>query len=157
MDKKSLTAPCGLACFICSTYEGSITEDYKKQVSAFLKIPPEEVPCKGCRDEKGNCKFGVNNQCPTYDCVQEKGVSFCHECGDFPCDNLRPTKNGANYPHNIKMYNLCRMKHFGIDKWIEEAEEIQNLYYNGKFEVGKRPIKCSRITSLVISADNRWI
>ena len=140
MDKKWLTAPCGLACFACATYEGNITEEQKKKVSTFLKIPIEETPCKGCRDEKGNCKFGKNSQCPTWDCVQEKGVMFCNDCSDFPCEKLRPTKNGAEYPHNIKMYNLCRMKLIGIEKWIEEAGKIQELYYAGKFEVGKGPI-----------------
>jgi len=140
MDKKWLTAPCGLACFICDLYKENITEERKNQVGAFLKIPAEEVPCKGCRDEKGNCKFGVNNQCPTWDCVQEKGLNFCNECNEFPCEKLHPTKNGAHYPHNMKMYNLCRMKSIGIDKWIEEAEKIKDLYFNGKFIVGKGPV-----------------
>jgi len=62
MDKTLLTAPCGLDCFNCGAYEGNITEDYKKQFSEFLKIPVEETPCKGCRDEKGKCKW-ANGQC----------------------------------------------------------------------------------------------
>jgi len=140
MDKKRLTAPCGLACFLCSVYEEIITDEEKKQVSEFLKIPPEETPCKGCRDEKGNCKFGKDHQCPTWDCVQEKGVTYCFECQEFPCEKLRPTKMGADYPHNIKMYNLCRMKLIGVDKWIEEAAEIRKLYYEGTFQVGKGPM-----------------
>ena len=140
MDKKYLTAPCGLDCFNCNTYEGNITEEYKKQVSEFLKIPIEETPCKGCRDEKGNCKFGLNNQCPTWDCIQEKGLTYCFECDDFPCDKLMPTKDGVQYPHNMKMYNLCRMKSKGIEKWIEESSEIRKRYYTGKFQVGKGPV-----------------
>jgi len=140
MDKKWLTAPCGLPCFICDIYEGNISEEMKQQVSNFLKIPIEETPCKGCRDEKGKCKFGDKNNCPAWDCVQEKKVNYCSECYEFPCVKLRPTKNGAEFPHNIKLYNLCRIKLIGIDKWIEEAEEIQKLYYEGKFVVGKGPV-----------------
>jgi hypothetical protein len=140
MDKKHLTAPCGLDCFNCLTFEGNITEEWKKQVSKFLKIPVEETPCKGCRDEKGNCKFAVNNHCATWDCVNEKELTYCCECSDFPCEKLMPTKEGAEYPHNVKVYNLCRIKYKGIDNWIEEADDIRTRYYTGKFEVGKGPI-----------------
>ena len=140
MDKKLLTAPCGLDCFNCPSYQDNITEEYKKKVSEYLKIPVEETPCKGCRDEKGNCKFAINNQCATWNCVQEKSIDYCNECADFPCDKLMPTQEGANYPHNMKLYNLCRMMLVGIDGWIEESAEIRKKYYQGKFEVGKGPV-----------------
>ena len=140
MNKIVLTAPCGLDCFNCPLYEGNITEEWKKQVSTFLKIPVEETPCKGCRGENGNCKFAPNNRCATWDCVQEKGLTYCHECADFPCKLLMPTLQGANYPHNMKVYNLCRMKLLGIEKWIEEAPEIRKRYFEGRFEVGKGPV-----------------
>jgi hypothetical protein len=140
MNKITLTAPCGLDCFNCPSYESNITEAGKKYLSELLKIPIEETPCKGCRDEAGNCKFASGNHCSTWDCVQEKGVTYCHECADFPCKKLMPTKQGAQYPHNMKVYNLCRMKLIGIDKWIDEAVEIRKRYYDGKFEVGQGPI-----------------
>jgi len=139
MNKKLLTSPCGLDCFNCLAYEGNITEEYKKQFSEFLKISVEETPCKGCRDEKGKCKW-ANGQCATWDCVVEKGVTYCHECADFPCKLLTPTLQGAQFPHNLKVYNLCRMKFLGIEKWIEEAAEISKRYFEGKFEVGKGPV-----------------
>ena len=140
MDKKLLTAPCGLDCFNCPTYEDNITEERKKWVSEYFKIPIEETPCKGCREEKGNCKVSSNKRCDTWDCVQKKSVNFCYECIDFPCKMLMPTYKGADLPHNIKMYNLCRMKLIGIDNWIEESNGIRKLYFEGKFQVGKGPI-----------------
>ena len=140
MDKKLLTAPCGLDCFNCPTYEGNITAEGKKFVSEFLKIPVEKTPCKGCRDEKGNCKFAPDNECATWNCVQKKGVNYCFECSDFPCKLLMPTQKGAKYPHNMKVYNLCRMKLNGIDNWIEESGEIRKKYFDGKFLVGRGPV-----------------
>ena len=139
MNKKVLTAPCGLDCFNCPSYEGNITEEYKKHSSEFLGIPIEETPCKGCRGEKGKCKW-AKGHCVTWYCTIEKGVTYCYECADFPCKKLMPTLQGAQYPHNMKMYNLCRMKLIGVDKWVEEAAEIRKLYYEGKFEVGKEII-----------------
>ena len=140
MDKKHLTAPCGLDCFNCPTYEGNITDEWKKQVSGFLKIPVEEAPCKGCRDEKGNCKFAIGNECATWLCAREKGVTFCHECTGFPCKLLAPSQKGAQFPHNMKVYNLCRMKLLGVEGWIEEAGGIRKRYYEGDFKVGKGPV-----------------
>ena len=139
MDKKLLTAPCGLDCFNCPGYESNATEAYKERVANFFGIPVEEAPCKGCRGEQGKCKW-ANGQCATWDCVQEKGVTYCYECKDFPCSLLTPTKQGADYPHNMKVYNLCRMKFFGIEQWIEEAADIRKRYYEGKFVVGKGPV-----------------
>ena len=140
INKIVLTAPCGLDCFNCGGYEGNVTEEYKLRVSELWKIPLEETPCKGCRDEKGNCKWVSDKPCATWNCVQEKGLTYCHECADFPCKLLMPTQQGADYPHNMKVYNLCRMKLVGIDKWIEEASEIRKRYYQGKFKVGRGPV-----------------
>lgn len=140
MNKTLLTAPCGLDCFNCPTFEGNITEEYKTRVSELLKIPRDETPCKGCRDEKGYCKFAKSKNCATWDCVQKKGVTYCFECADFPCKLFMPTHQGAAFPHNMKVYNLCRMKLNGIEKWIKESGEIRKCYYMGTFVVGKGPI-----------------
>ena len=33
---------------------------------------------------------------------------------NFPCKLLMPTLQGAQFPHNMKVYNLCRIKLFGL-------------------------------------------
>ena len=53
---------------------------------------------------------------------------------------LAPTEKGADYPHNMKVYNLCRMKSNGIEAWIEESALIRKRYYEGDFVVGQGPI-----------------
>lgn len=140
MNKTELTAPCGLDCFNCPSYEGNITEEYKTRISEFLKIPRDQTPCKGCRAQEGHCKFAIGENCATWDCVQKKGVTYCYECNDFPCNLLSPTLQGSEFPHNMKVYNLCRMKLYGVDKWTEEAIGIRKRYYQGKFVVGKGPV-----------------
>ena len=32
-----------------------------------------------------------------------------------------------------KMYNLCRIKKVGIDKWIEETKSIREMYSKGEY------------------------
>jgi hypothetical protein len=38
----------------------------------------------------------------------------------------------------MKVYNLCRIKKVGLEKWAnEEAGQIRKRYFKGKFVVGK--------------------
>lgn len=61
MDER-LIGKCGFYCGACPT---------------FLK-----GSCKGCvfEHEKGDCF--------SRDCVIEKGLNFCGECKEFPCDTI---------------------------------------------------------------------
>ena len=140
MDKNYLTAPCGLDCFNCSAYEENITDEYKQRVAELFKVTPEKTVCKGCRGENGKCLWS-NGDCATWNCIHQKGgISFCYECVEFPCGLLAPTAKGADFPHNMKVYNLCRMKLNGFDAWAEESLCIRKRYYDGDFIVGKGPI-----------------
>lgn len=139
MDKKYQTAPCGLDCFNCNLHEDNLTEENKIKVAEYRKISPDEVACKGCRAERGKCRY-AEFDCATWACAQKKGVTYCFECDEFPCDLLMPSAKGASYPHNMKVYNLCRMKRLGLDAWIEESAHIRKRYYEGKFVVGQGPV-----------------
>ena len=140
VTKRRLTAPCGLDCFNCEIYEGNITEDMKQQFAAKIQKDPEEVACKGCRIEKGCRHLGL--PCETLRCIEEKGLEFCFECGEFPCEMLQPAREGADrFPHNLKVFNLCRIKASGVEKWAEEeAELIRQRYFTGRFIPGKGPV-----------------
>lgn len=139
MDKKDHIAPCGLDCFNCSWFETNLTDEFKREEAERLALSVEEVGCKGCRGEHGKC-YWAQGDCATWACVEEKGVTYCFECDDFPCGLLAPTEKGADYPHNMKVYNLCRMKSNGIEAWIEESALIRKRYYEGDFVVGQGPI-----------------
>ena len=104
-------APCGVHCKSC--------------------LGKKIYNCKGCRLLQGKIKdFPL---CKTYQCVTEKGYSFCYECDDFPCEKLQPTVNFEIFlPHNSKIYNLLMIKKLGIFKWNEICEEKIRLYYRGR-------------------------
>lgn len=140
MNKRELTAPCGLDCFNCIVYEKNITDAVRTKVAQGLNIPESKVDCRGCREQKGRVLNAAS--CATLDCVTEKGVGFCFECGDFPCAKLAPAADKAgSYPHNIKLYNLCRMKKVGVEAWAEtEAADIRRKYFKGKFVPGLGPV-----------------
>jgi hypothetical protein len=140
MDYRQFTAPCGTACFNCELFEANLTPDLIAKYSVYFKLEPDKVSCKGCREMKG-CRLHWN-ECATLDCVNEKGVEFCYECDEFPCTMFNPAADRADkLPHNIKLFNLCRIKKVGIDKWaMEESVDIRNKYFKGIMIVGKGPV-----------------
>jgi hypothetical protein len=136
-DKRALTAPCGLDCFNCQILEDNLTEEFAEQMHAKFGVPKEKIACKGCRQQDGK-HFHLPVGCATLNCAKARGVEFCSDCDDFPCAYLAPVAEGAErYPHNIKVYNLSRIRHVGVDQWIDEASEVRMKYFTGKFAVGK--------------------
>ena len=140
MTKRNLTAPCGLDCFNCEIYEENMTEEFKQAFALKIQKDPEDIPCKGCRQNNG-CRH-LGQPCETLKCVKGKELEFCFECEEFPCTMLQPAKDGADrFPHNFKVFNLCRMKAVGVEKWADgEAKLIRQRYFLGKFIPGSGPI-----------------
>ncbi len=143
-EKVASTAPCGLDCFNCLSHEANITPEHRTKVAGFFGVAPEDAACKGgCRGVKGHCLW-THGLCATYACAERKGVEYCFECDEFPCGRLAPSVDSAaqGYPHNFKLFNLCRMKAVGVGNWAEnEAEGIRDTYFKGKFIVGDKPVK----------------
>lgn len=138
-DKKDVTAPCGLDCFNCELYDDNLTDELIERIHSKMGVPKEEIACKGCRQEDGKHFHFPSNRCETLDCVKAKGVDLCCNCNEFPCAFLAPTADqAARYPHNFKVFNLCRIKNVGLERWIEdEAGQIRKKYFTHKFVIGK--------------------
>ena len=138
-DKRSLTAACGLDCFNCDIYEKNLTEELAESIHLKSGVSKKDISCKGCRQQDGKHYHFPPDGCATLNCAGTRGVEFCCDCTDFPCEFLAPLADGADqYPHNMKIYNLCRIKKIGLDRWIEmEAGHIRKNYFTAKFIVGK--------------------
>ena len=140
MDYLQMTAPCGLDCFNCHYFLAHEDEEAMKtveKISEEYDMPVEILLCKGCRNHNGRIPlhkhaFGEEHRCEAYECSQGKGLRFCCDCADFPCDNLHPYANMAGeLPHNIKVFNLCLIKKMGLEKWAEsKALEVKKTYFN---------------------------
>lgn len=133
-----MTAPCGISCANCECHTA---KDSPPLLNYLIStgIPSENLPCDGCRSIEGACPV-IGEICATYLCVKEKGVNFCYECVDFPCDKLNPAANRAEVlPHNLKTFNLCTIKNRGLDKFAEEAGTVKAKYYKGTMAVGRGP------------------
>ncbi len=139
VDKKSLTAYCGLDCFNCELYKDNLTDRLARVIAEKMGVKVQDVPCPGCRRMEGVHFHLTGKGCDNFNCARKKGVELCSDCDEFPCALLAPLADQASrYPHNMKLYNLCRIKLIGLDRWIEEeAGEIRKRYFNHPFVVGK--------------------
>jgi hypothetical protein len=136
MNYERMTAPCGLACFNCVVYLANEDQELRARVSKQFGIPLEDVGCKGCREVQGKCPI-VPMECTVYPCAKEKGVTFCCDCSDFPCDSLHPYADKADsLPHNTKVFNLCLIKKMGVEAWATtRARRVKELYFKGKWKM----------------------
>ena len=138
IDYKKLTSPCGIDCFNCELFEDNVTKEMQQRIGTMMGIPPEKVTCGSCRIT--GCLL-IQGDCKHKSCVDNKGIEFCFECSEFPCNKLHPALDRADrLPHNMKMFNLCRIKNVGLEKWAkEESLEIRKRYKEGIIEIGNGP------------------
>jgi hypothetical protein len=132
---KKMTSPCGLPCFHCVAYMATKNPEIRRKTAKTLGVPEEKAICDGCRPQEGRIKLlKPDVQCKIYQCVAERGIEFCNECDDFPCERFQPYADKASFPHNTKMYQLCMMKKLGFEKWAEEASKIWDTYRTKPFD-----------------------
>ena len=115
---KRLAAVCGLFCPSCTLYIG--THEDSARLSALAKRSGrrvEELVCHGCRSDKRS--FFCESLCLMTKCSARKGVEFCVECSDYPCEDLK--KFQAQMPHRAELWDsLNRIKENGFEKWFIE-------------------------------------
>ena len=136
MDYERMTAPCGLACFDCVVHLAKDDPRLRRRVAEQFGIPEKDVGCSGCRETEGHCPVTAE-ACTVYPCAQARGVEFCCDCSDFPCEALHPYADRAHdLPHNTKVYNLCLIKRVGVKAWAEErARDVKRTYFTGKWRM----------------------
>jgi hypothetical protein len=133
-------APCGLSCRKCfanttgdiATLSTQLQEKlgdfgiYAERFSGFLPVFEDypafegllsylaEGHCDGCR--QGTCLYP---NCGVSTCYGEKGVDFCFQCDEFPCDK-------TNFdPHLERRWRLMneRMREIGVEAYYEETKD----------------------------------
>lgn len=69
-----------------------------------------------------NCKGGSGwSGCPVRKCCVTKGIEFCFECSDFPCEANWGEKGPYSKVFNkTKIERLREMKAIGVEEWIKK-------------------------------------
>jgi hypothetical protein len=132
-------APCALDCSRCLYFGKGNTkacaEGLRHELEGFEKVAPmlaqgaapvlQDYPtfkaildhlaggeCIGCRD--GAVCF---ESCVALSCCKEKGIDFCFQCDEFPCE-----KN--HYPESLdRRWRAwgARIKEVGVERFYEES------------------------------------
>ena len=91
MDDKMI-AVCGLVCDGCDIMEAATNTELAQRIADWFKrelnkeVKPEQIHCAGC---KGNRDVHWDAECWILRCcVDQKGLDFCYQCDEFPCDRL---------------------------------------------------------------------
>lgn len=138
---KRILGPCGLNCINCIAFEGGriqekaenlkelLGENFSRYATLFAEIEPvfdnyhcfselldhlSEGRCTGCRN--GEPLF---NNCQVKDCVAEKGVDFCFQCDQFPCEI-------HGFPEGLKKIwerNNRMMKELGLEGFYKATKD----------------------------------
>ncbi|HPI92136.1 MAG TPA: DUF3795 domain-containing protein [Deltaproteobacteria bacterium] len=138
---KAVLAPCGLNCGKCmANRDGEIRacanrlrellgsfDRYAERFSSFMPVfggyPQfrellEHLgggDCAGCRN--GVCRYPG---CIVPACVKDRGVDFCFQCGEFPCDRVSFDPDLRNRWQAMN----ARMKEIGIEGYFEETRDL---------------------------------
>lgn len=135
VKESELVAYCGTYCRLCDYFTGRIRNsardlleivrehgelklfadtvkalDYENFVKGLEWLSKEISPCVG------GCRGGGGwGDCPFRKCCSEKGLRFCYECDEFPCEVLK------KYPRHIE--ELSEIKKMGLENWIKKKLE----------------------------------
>ena len=125
-----LAAICGLYCGACTLYVAYVEENFgelkelaETPLPVKFKVPAERLVCEGCYSSIlmpwSDCEFRK--------CSLEKGVKYCFECKEFPCERLyefERQKESHLLCHAPLVQNLREMRKIGVKMWLEEQERL---------------------------------
>ena len=116
--QKELTAVCGLFCPSCTVYIGTAEDpDRLKVIADHYGTGAEVWECHGCRS--GKRSYFCENKCKMVACAAEKGIDFCGECEEYPCEELRTFQKER--PHRLELWEAQeRIKEVGYAQWFDE-------------------------------------
>jgi len=116
----SLAAVCGAYCGACPVYRAWAEQDRTRleALSRSLGVPTERLICTGCRTPAAFC-FG--GECEIKRCAQARGVAFCPDCAEYPCDRIRRFREGAPY-RAAMLRDAARIHEVGWYAWLREED-----------------------------------
>jgi hypothetical protein len=116
-----LAAVCGLYCPSCTAYIGSQEEPARLQgLAARMGRTVDELRCNGCRSDKRS--FFCTVFCKMKPCAELKEVTFCGECAEYPCDEIKDFQ--AAMPHRAELWeSLALLKEKGMEPWFRAMSE----------------------------------
>lgn len=129
MVDRNLVGRCGLYCGSCIIYRaGKDSEKLRRKVAENEKCTPQEIHCEGCQTvakdgwNSRNEEWGKN--CRIVKCQEARGLSFCHECSEYPsCEQFRNLAGSCLKRGESLTDNLNTIKAGRVDEWLRKEEK----------------------------------
>lgn len=94
-----MIAVCGLDCGVCDIRQAAGDPGLARGIVDWFResrgeeVAIEQIRCAGCRGDRAQ---HWSADCWILECcVDQKGLAFCCECGDFPCGRLTEWAAGS--------------------------------------------------------------
>lgn len=105
LNEALLIAPCGMNCCICA---------------AYLR---KKNKCPGCGIEANKPLTRVMCKVKTCETLTENKLTFCYECENFPCKNLKHLDKRYRTRYSMSMIeNLENIKKLGIEEFLRNEK-----------------------------------
>jgi hypothetical protein len=117
---KQVAAVCGLYCEACTLFIATEEDPARlKELAARFQVSEDAVRCRGCRStERGP----YCSKCKMISCSAERGIDFCIECAEYPCDDLKRFQ--SERPHRIELFDdLKQIGAMGYEHWLKTSRE----------------------------------
>ena len=103
---------CGLYCPGCGAYQATATGagvEYK---------PGSFTTCRGCNSAEVSIWC---SDCEIKNCARKRGLRYCLECEEFPCEKARGFMDDPEYPYHKDVPELMtRLREVGLEAWADE-------------------------------------
>ena len=116
----SLAAICGAYCGACPVYLawGNQERPRLEALARSLGTTTDRLMCTGCRTPAAFC-FG--GDCEIKVCAEKRGVAFCPDCADYPCDRIRRFEAAAPYRATMRR-DASKLHAGGVTAWLREED-----------------------------------
>jgi hypothetical protein len=130
MSTLRLDAYCGLYCGACEVINARTDHDKARVIEMFeAGVPnwhasPDDLHCSGCKTDDVFINCG---KCPIRPCAKDKGVEFCVECGEFPCQIYGFLMSAADNIPCLKhlraiVMNQEFIREKGVEPWLKSQK-----------------------------------
>ena len=113
---------CGLNCGACPVGLANERDDTAalERLAGEWGTEPSQLVCGGCR---GEMTIPFCARCGMRKCAISRGLDFCSQCPEFPCETLAAFRNDDMPHHSVVLRNLGRIWELGVEKWLEGEVE----------------------------------
>lgn len=112
-----MIAYCGINCFECASYIGTITGDESLLIKMNKEFGTEKTDaidfvCLGCKYQDLKLIATDCSKCQIRACAQNKKIDFCATCTEYDtCDTVKPYRGDGKKPRD-RMNAFLQKKYY---------------------------------------------